>query len=508
MSLVERAELPPASTPPPLLPLVAGPADTPTSTLAAPAGREQNDNDDNDNIDNNDDIGGGGGGGDRRDSTGRQLSVEPRRQRQRVLSGPIVRCQSARASPAAQLRLFINDRALELDRTIENSTASYSDGMESNMVAFRISLDDFRLSAAAAASAEAPLDKAAAGSRKSNASLSAEKSTTTTTRASTSSTPRPTKLASALPASSDAERKQQPATANANANANVVFDDDSKSDRPAANQKRPLKSARKQASSKRRKDQVTSRGQQNLADPAEADNDDDDEDAAAAADPADRHQHEAAAAAASLQADLVRLPVGKDKLPAAAAAPHESLGGMEQRTNLRTRQPPPASSSGSSAAAASYSNYIRVKCTSLVPAVGYEMTSELSVPLTLLVPARQLLAGGAGAEWRAAAGSGPGEVQAGGAGSLQAPRAVLIDRLAQASDPNARLSKTAANSSTGSAGHRRLSTPAAHQMSQHQQVLFGERARKGQPAAPVGSQRLTNQPGRPQAGECINQACN
>ena len=144
-----------------------------------------------------------------------------------------------------------------------------------------------------------------------------------------------------------------------------------------------------------------------------------------------------------------------------------------------------------------YSNYIKIKCSSLVAAVGYEMTSELSVPLTLFVPAHQLSdatattgrqrrpgagsGGSAGDEARGARQGGGSDAaggrrqQAGGGGdddesglfgvarairnggSLQAPRAVLIDRLAQASTPSSK--SAVANSTFGATNQRAAGAP-------------------------------------------------
>lgn len=433
MSLVERAEMQPAPTPPPLLPLTAAPG-TPLSsgglTVTTPASQTGEEQDDD--GDNND-----------------QRRPQPRPLRQRTVSGPIVQCESARSSPAAQLRLFVNDRPLEVGRTVENSTRSYSDGMESNLVSFVISLDDFRQLAAV----DIPrLDKAAAGSLKSNAALSAR--TTTTARP-------------AVPPASD----------RADANANVVFDDDSKLDRKrqSAADRRP----RPKPKGSHRKDQVTS-GQRRDSSGAADDDREANDDHQAAAQNQHQLQHQQLASV-----DLARLPAGhrdKQQLTAAAAAAeaasNQELAKEEQR-----------------AASSSYSNYIRVKCTSLVPAVGYEMTSELSVPLTLLVSARQLVpaAGDSGARsgsrtssTAAATGEGQSErperllsPNGGGGGSLQTPRAVLIDRLAQASQPSGRLFLASSNNS---------SEPSSVQ--QQRQVLSRDPARKQRPTA--FSQRLSS----------------
>lgn len=97
-----------------------------------------------------------------------------------------------------------------------------------------------------------------------------------------------------------------------------------------------------------------------------------------------------------------------------------------------------------------YSNFIRIRCSSLVPTLGYEMISELNVPLTLMVPAGQLN----DVQWQLlnannrqqpqdrdlssrrndeVAEDDGGSTADRNGGSLQAPRAVSIDRVAQAS---------------------------------------------------------------------------
>lgn len=363
----------------------------------------------------------------------------PRRDRnQRLIEsqGALIRCASARSNPVSQLRFFINNQPVNVSRTLENSTLSYSDGLESSLVSFRIELGDFLVAPAAAQYDDEPseqereqqaraksLDKAASLKRKTDkatrkaagsewpagprvketppSSASSTSTTSTSTTSTTSTTARP-----------------------GNANAQVQFDEDGalSSRRPGAKQARPKalgagKPKQPDASaanrnSERARPKATLDGGQPRADHDEP------LPVSSADKPADQDGREASSTA-NWQTNSV-IDSANYEPTVSATVDRDALGVEEQRVRGAGRLEQPRQFA--------YSNYIKIKCTSLVPAVGYEMTSELNVPLTLLIPARQL-----SEAMRAKQPEAGGRAQVGG--SLQAPRAVLIDRLAQASTP-------------------------------------------------------------------------
>lgn len=525
---------------------------------------------------------------------------------QQSASGPVIRCLSARSSPVAQLRFFVNNQPVSLSRTLENSTTSYSDGTESNMVSFRLTLPDFTLTD----DNNNSLDRAA--SLKSNSSQSdsvlkqSQASTTTTTTTTTTSTTTTTTSTTARPNSKDKSKNGRPGYANEN----VQFDDHNapmrandfkiaaaKAAKPAAADKRDKtaanankETANKQGNQKKRKlkkPNTTDEEQKRPpaagatrasldrdleratnADRNQVDEDEDEEESVVSPLPADPDKAErkrelaessidlaAKSALANYSAASVRrkrtasatslVDPGNYKLAGPAGlseaesqkdddrvdASGEQARPQHRRPTSGAAAPPsadPASRTGDSGRQVSvkgepnqgrlarqeqrvratagnrddtnegqaeqlYSNYIRIKCTSLVPAVGYEMTSELSVPLTVLVPARQI--SDAFRQSQLAAGQSPGTTSARqrddtssrrseqqrqrrpsghneaffgpsrfAGNSLQAPRAVLIDRLAQASGPAGKTSvraEPAPSTSTPNQGQSPVKSAAA-----------------------------------------------
>lgn len=493
--------------------------------------------------------------------------------------GPLVRCSSTRSSPVAQLRFLINNQPVELNRTIENSTVSYSDGTESNVVSFKIALSDFIMLDDDGRQQDSALDRAA--SKKTNSSNMDTKPVphaltlaTATTIASTTTT---TTTTTSKPSSKSDERFY--------ANANVQFDDQNASmrkgdSRVGVEAKAKQISADKEKkktkkSNKKRKNKAKKIDKQSEIKKANSYPNDDDEFSNLNEDSEATDESDESLDAAHL-VGFHSLPVAGDKTNSVSGnsgllvgeniSPSEWLAETgrpvlkepanhklaevsnssssisrdkreantesgfiqgssfnDASSNLRNKYQSPNNylnninsnnnnnielngahqvgnshlnrdaasqsnqeeqhlrlikqeqrvrqtnlNSNSNRVSEVYSNYIRIKCTSLVPAVGYEMTSELNVPLTILVPARQISDALRQPNWQQRGeqenfrlrGFESGsrrrqQQQAGGGfddetgnlfggsrfairngGALQAPRAVLIDRLAQASSPD------------------------------------------------------------------------
>lgn len=332
--------------------------------------------------------------------TGQRQSGAPRADER---LGPIVRCASDRSNPAAQLRFFINNRPVELARTLENTTMSYSDSLESNLVSLRLQLSDFAFDEAA----EGALEKAA--SLKSRGGVSGGhktptiQPTTATTTSSTTRRPSSQKSSLARHKARQMDRK--------NPNASVRFDDQLGGSSKKAG-KRPKSSSERPRANE--PDGPVGRG------PDEADD-----------------LQESISTLSSVSG-----PETIEKLSSAGAGGTISsrkqpiLAAAEQNV-VRSTISPAAGQQQRQV----YSNFVRIRCQSLVPALGYEMTSELAVPLALLVPASRLSdairsASLSAESRRAEEGETSSRRQsARNGGSLQAPRVVVTDRLAQASGP-------------------------------------------------------------------------
>ena len=326
---------------------------------------------------------------------GRQGSARQRAARQQQLLGPLVRCESDRANPAPQLRLFVNNRQVEFSRLLENSTAIFSDGLERNLVSFRLTLADF-----AEETADGALEKAAA-SQNSTASKGLSPTTTTTSTTTTTTT-------TAKPKAKNAPPKK--------ANSLIKFDDDA--DELVVRKEDKRKKAKNKASDKkgaRKKKPAAGSGDRDKTGDGQL-------------------EHMRNAAPANDADDEAE---GTENLRAAPSDSGENSGtfnlaGNEQRRQIVTSvvvspQRERENQSGGGAQQqrrVAYLNSARIRCVSHVPTLGYEMISELGVPLTLLVPASQLVS---------AALEANRQLSAGQSGSLQSPRAVSVDRLAQAS---------------------------------------------------------------------------
>lgn len=502
------------------------------------------------------------------------------------VAGPVVRCESSRSNPVAQLRFFINNQLVPVGRTLENSTISYSDQMEANMISLQLTLEDFEMVATTATGAnsngesETGLLKAksrgsppvvaqagaATGSGGSvwptstppTASPTSTTTTSTTTTTTTSTTARPTQVQRV-----DSRDKQ---TGQGGANAGVHFDDQPNVDlereklklKPKArggsgngnggegketDQKRNRKLKNKQQRRPKPSDQwgegfpdhespvdwsagvngVSEEDEDERGDSGNYDKKEEESYASSSELPVketgsdggaanynltssatmtsspttDNHlltgikaeisntnsltrlrRGERLAATSGgggsnrgadymeplvrLEQQSIRSSIANKQQPIGANGASFSFGNMQQLARQQQQQQPRKV----------YSNYIRIKCISLVPAVGYEMTSELNVPLTVLVPASQLsdvtsslnVAGRLGVGGASGLRNGNNvnlpdqpngnsntnnDAQLDGlanlsgwsqrtfrnGGSLQSPRAVLIDRLAQASSP-------------------------------------------------------------------------
>lgn len=493
-----------------------------------------------------------------------QDQPEQRSPAQRLIGangGPIIRCASDRSNPVAQLRFLINNKPVELARTLENSTLSYSDGLESNVISFRVQLSDFIFTDTG--NDNGPLDKAASlksseDGPKSNRTMAPATTTGTTTTTTTTMKPNPAAGKTVKDKSHNKQERKR-----TDPNANVQFDDehgsgaapgrppskktldqwttssssrDGKRGRPAKRPKQgdkldgevdgdnnklagqqihshnPAKGHHQAASADAGGDydenndgntaqrtqvslgsslpvgqqdnalkRMLDNGQQNglntgnKIDENQADNyrtsdasrngeNFSSQESVKRRDTVSliartRHDaiHDKVANVGQTSGDnnnnLVSAEQRQQKISLQTLAKQEQVGtrtisstgtGLRPRTGLQQ----------------TYSNFIRIKCVSSVHALGYEMTSELNVPLTLLVPASQL----SDAFRQATATSTNRNRQQDDAnnqqparrsddannllgltpsrqvrngGSLQAPRAVLIDRLAQASGPPA-----------------------------------------------------------------------
>lgn len=302
-----------------------------------------------------------------------QLSAP--QQRTRLVEGPIVRCLSARSFPVSQLRLAINNQPVELARLLENSTLSFSDGTESNVVVFRLKLADFARSSS--------LEKAA--SAKKEPQKASNSTATSTNKPAWNQTTKQQPYANALVQFNDKNvgmkledfklgnnRKQQQPT--------------NQFDKPNIIQSKPGKD--KQTTN--RKSKPTRMNQLN----------DDNE--------SGQVKH-----TAHLEAEEQRV------------SPDLTDGSMAANANSQL-----------------YSNYIRIKCTSLVGQVGYEMSSELNVPIAFLSSQSNLgsndgrIEGISTEAERIDSSSNPSSRLGVGSGGLQSPQSVSADRLAQASSPN------------------------------------------------------------------------
>lgn len=403
--------------------------------------------------------------------------------------GPLIRCASARSNPVAQLRFFINNRPVNLTRTLENSTFSYSDGLDSSQVSFRVELADFvapspsqqfddepeREGSLAKAGSKRLGDKA--GSRKPTGKGRPNPSSTSTSSTSTSTTTTTTSTSTTTTTSTST-------TARPSANANVQFDEDGALSKRAGEPGKPLpvsgKRNRQRPPKKRPNEPERSR-----PDPrASPDRDGTDEpfphDERDKVDPDDRKWGSSAAKRTKSFIDLAGAAnykltaVGRAKrhldLSESSSAPSrgpKQLLAEEQRNRRQQQQP-------------NYSSYIKIKCTSLVPAVGYEMTSELNVPLTLLVPAGQLSEAMRRPIGQGGAQAGPpSQPRRNPSNSLQEPQTVLIDRMAQASTPPLGVRAPAPNSS---APARAPARPATSKLDQRAKYLE-ELAKQMKPAS-------------------------
>lgn len=595
LNLLGRAQLP-VSTPPPLTPLTAVTVVTPGQPrrVAQEVSGEREDTTITTNTPTSNFLSDFGSDSD----TGF-------RQRDSVsIDGPLIRCSSTRSSPVAQLRFFINNRPVELNRTLENATTSYTDGTESNVVSFKILLSDFAM--LDDENNQLVLDRAA--SKKTNSSKADQQldtnkpvslaltSVNTTTTITTSTTTTNTTTTTPKPGSKAPDKTHY-------ANANVQFDDHNvsmnKGDfkvgakmKPISADKEKKKKAnrRKKKQKKKKKQKADKQSEISKKVNSYPENYDDEiSNFDEYSDAIDESLDEREASNNPLlelqplpvvgdkanierkRSELVGLVVasedsvklndeieiekgGKESEVKAANYDHStevSKGGRNKReTTNTTKSEPGFSSLGSDSEASSklnkyqspnnylngnqlnrqpnlsssgnkdvesnqehlrlvkqeqrvrqqtssnsnrvselYSNYIRIKCTSLVPAVGYEMTSELNVPLTVLVPARQISdalrqqPGGFSQQQQrfdeqqnfrlrdseiTTSRRRQQQQESGGAnndetnsklfngsrfairngGSLQAPRAVLIDRLAQASSPEPSPSRSSNYSSS------------------------------------------------------------
>lgn len=346
-------------------------------------------------------------------------------------AGPLIRCASARSKPVSQLSFFINNQPVNLSRTLENSTLTYSDGLESSFVSFKIELSDFLVAPAAAQFDEESgdaereqqtrvksLDRAASLKRKTD--KAGRKATGSGDSLASQRAGLPTQSATSSPSLSTSTTTSTTIRP-VNANAQVQFDEDGaqtgaarKRNEPKSRPNATGRGRQPPANHKSGRPRVATKSGEPRADNRE---------------PLPASQADKTSQPDERKSDWQTNGVidsANYESASVATVAREALGAEEQRVQQAGRLEQQQQSA--------YSNYIKIKCTSLVPAVGYEMTSELNVPLTLLIPARQLSdALRAGQQEANSRPAGSQSAQVGG--SLQAPRAVLIDRLAQASAP-------------------------------------------------------------------------
>lgn len=456
------------------------------------------------------------------------LQTDAQRQQQQG-AGPIVRCVSDRSNPVAQLQFSVNNRPVSAGRTIENSTLSYSDGLESNVISFRVQLSDFVLGA----DDRSLLDKAASlkpaadktngnGARTATtAATTATIATTTTTTTTTSTTTMRPKLNAARGREEKREKKarKEKKRQNAdNANAAVQFDDHVSGGLASAKatevgKKKEVTKEKRKNGDARPKSSRSQESSPRLLDHSSAEDEDadnsmqtmghSDQSSQSGSLPAETSRFDMVGSAAGQQQQRVALGVTKTNgqmspesrgarrsgsrseasggtqspsienesgLATDRPGDGDHLNGVEQRNSVTNRVRSRFSNSDQQRRQIIYSNFVRIKCISTVPTLGYEMISELNVPLTLIVPASRLSDalkqptgnGGSGSllqnindrsddndsrldEPRR---NGESDVYGnqrdngrqqqdgntvGNFGSLQKPRAVVIDRVAQAS---------------------------------------------------------------------------
>jgi len=372
-------------------------------------------------------------------------------------AGPLLRCVSDRSNPVAQMRFFINNQLVDLSRTVENLTFSYSDGLESNLVSMGLQLDDFlmlknptdseRGSAAASAGPAAPLDRAASlsgdhkGQRNEGSSAaakptdSAAKTSNSAAKSTTSNTEKVTN-STVEPRQTGANKTQS----SQNANAAVQFDDEpvtplqlggdknnSKNRSSSKKEQKKNVERRKDASHSggaRRANETAARQPKRPASAGSLDNGAAPEVAARATDNVPRTEASPVGASGranpisdmelqrnvqsrsnnrhwnlvasqnygqpilSSGSQLDKTTVDKPaEVNKSATMVLDKMDKMEQKILAAEQQ----QQQQARPMGGIYSNFIRIKCASLVEPLRYEMTSEMSVPLTVLVPANRLV---------------------------------------------------------------------------------------------------------------------
>lgn len=301
--------------------------------------------------------------------------------------GPLITCSSDPASPAAYLRVLVNEKPLDPSRLLSNVTRTYPelDELEVNKVAFRLRLDDFVISA---------IPNGSGG-------------TAAATGAPDAATRGPVTA-----------RSPQPSVENSNAR--VQFDDQllppaefsSTTNQKEQQQQQQLNELAKSRTQRRQRRQAGAPlpvvEEEPVAD-------------------------EKGVGQANIKADeqSSRFSAKQAKL----VDKRQSRDGYLESSKARSKRQADSSEFGGSGGRI-YSNNIKIKCTSLVPAIGYDMTAELNVSLTLIVPAAYLT--------DATEALSPGQPNLDGSrqvkGGLQLGKAVISEpRVAQASTPPAKI---------------------------------------------------------------------
>lgn len=354
--------------------------------------------------------------------------------RPQLVMGPLVRCQSARSFPAAQLKLTINGQELSSNRLLENTTLSYADFTEANLITFRLALNDFvqQLPLDRAKSQPNPTTNSTIGSistpnNASNAISSAKlTSPTQNNNNNNNNENKPTKqqqaYANALVQFNDRnvgmtkedfriksqiENKQSKQTGKLRQNQNQNQQQRDKQT-VVATDNNNKKSADRVTSTNKPAKQLNAKSQRPFAlgpqaaaselnDAAnkivaetdkKAANENEQETGKLTVDSeqsivhkpnksANYHQRPDVVGHSSNSNLLIKRSIDASQTTNLESTPDSSqfLVGQEQRFRLTQQQQQQQST---------YSNYIRIKCSSLVGQVRYEMSSELSVPLSVL----------------------------------------------------------------------------------------------------------------------------
>ncbi|KAG9509750.1 hypothetical protein GZH46_01723, partial [Fragariocoptes setiger] len=250
--------------------------------------------------------------------------------------GPIIKCTSAKSLPAPLLQLTINNRSVPASRIIQNSTITHLDGFETSVAAFQLRLSDFVTS---------PTQSRSIPER------SASKQSSTLLKPATTTTSVAAKLLNStrMDSSTDKQAITLKLTPHELAHLKAV-----KSTERSLNEKHRTK----------RQSIVRSVGPASVVS------------SRVDTERASHEQHDSTSTNSNSNV------VSKQQQ-------QQQRRQQQQQQHRRNTNGLASNSNGNgngngNIGSLRYSNYVRIKCSSLVVAVGYEMTSELVMPISSL----------------------------------------------------------------------------------------------------------------------------